>query len=49
LKISELAEVLNRLKSEHGDLEVYGKVDWDWVESVEFEVDKDYGRIVVLN
>jgi hypothetical protein len=38
MKISELVEVLNKFKSEHGDLEVYSKVDWDYVESVEFEV-----------
>jgi hypothetical protein len=43
VKISELVEVLNKFKSEHGDLEVYGKVDYDWVESVEFD-----GRVAVL-
>jgi hypothetical protein len=48
MKISELVELLNKLKSEHGDLEVYGKVDFDYVESVEFEVDDCYGRIAVL-
>jgi hypothetical protein len=48
VKISELVEVLNKLKSEHGDLEVYGKVDYDYVEAVEFEVDEFYGRLAVL-
>jgi hypothetical protein len=48
MKISELVEVLNRLKSEHGDVKVFAKVDFDWVELVEFQDDAYYGRIVVL-
>jgi hypothetical protein len=49
MKISELVEVLNKLKSEHGDLEVYGKVDYDWVECLEFEDDEHLGRLAVLS
>jgi hypothetical protein len=49
MKISELVEVLNKLKSEHGDVEVYSRVDWDYVETVQFEEDEFYGRLVVLD
>lgn len=39
MKISELVAALEKVKSEHGDVDVYSTCDWDFVTEVEFHAD----------
>jgi hypothetical protein len=45
MTVKELMECLSKMPP---DAVVYGKVDYDYVESVKLEVDEHYGRLVVL-
>jgi hypothetical protein len=45
ITVKEMMECLSKMPP---DAVVYGKVDYDYVESVKFEDDEHYGRIVVL-
>ena len=47
MKASELIALLERKIEEHGDLHVFGEVDWDWVGDVGTE-ELVYGVVLKL-
>ena len=45
IKVSELINQLQKLMDDHGDLPVYCAIDYDYVDSAEYEINSERIRI----